>query len=46
VLDTHGRLESFCEYNARHRAHDSWTHLPQLGAPVAHANLAQDEAPA
>ena len=44
VLDTHGRLESFCEYNARHRAQDSWTHLPQLGAPVTQADLAQDEA--
>ena len=44
VLDTHGRLESFCEYNARHRAGDSWAHLPQLGAPVTQADLAQDEA--
>lgn len=44
VLDTHGRLESFCEYNARHRAQDSWTHLPQLDAPVTQADLAQDEA--
>jgi uncharacterized radical SAM superfamily Fe-S cluster-containing enzyme len=30
VLDTSGRLESFCEYNARHRAADSWADLPQL----------------
>jgi uncharacterized radical SAM superfamily Fe-S cluster-containing enzyme len=39
VLDTHGRLESFCEYNARHRAQDSWEHLPRLEAPVAQAKL-------
>jgi uncharacterized radical SAM superfamily Fe-S cluster-containing enzyme len=43
VLDTHGRLESFCEYNARHRAQDSWAHLPKLDAPVAQASLTQDE---
>jgi uncharacterized radical SAM superfamily Fe-S cluster-containing enzyme len=43
VLDTHGRLESFCEYNARHRAQDSWAHLPKLGAPVTQATLTQDE---
>jgi uncharacterized radical SAM superfamily Fe-S cluster-containing enzyme len=40
VLDTHGRLESFCEYNARHRAADSWAHLPQLAQRVELAQLA------
>lgn len=39
VLDTHGRLESFCEYNARHRAGDSWERLPQLARRVAIADV-------
>jgi hypothetical protein len=43
VLDTRGRLESFCEYNARHRGQDSWAHLPQLAAPVQLAEVAQRE---
>jgi len=43
VLDTHGRLESFCEYNARHRALDSWRDLPQLTSPVPLAEVAQGE---
>jgi uncharacterized radical SAM superfamily Fe-S cluster-containing enzyme len=34
VLDTRGQLESFCEYNARHRAQDSWATLPQLARRV------------
>jgi uncharacterized radical SAM superfamily Fe-S cluster-containing enzyme len=43
VLDTYGRLESFCEYNARHRAQDSWAHQPRLAIPVAPAEVAQGE---
>jgi uncharacterized radical SAM superfamily Fe-S cluster-containing enzyme len=39
VLDTTGRLESFCEYNARHRAQDSWDRLPQLPRRVELAEL-------
>jgi 7,8-dihydro-6-hydroxymethylpterin dimethyltransferase len=34
VLDTRGRLESFCEYNARHRAADSWSEMPVLASRV------------
>ena len=30
ILDTKGRLASFCEYNVRHRAQDSWAARPQL----------------
>lgn len=30
LLDTHGRAASFCEYNARLRAQDSWAALPKL----------------
>jgi uncharacterized radical SAM superfamily Fe-S cluster-containing enzyme len=30
ILDTRGRLASFCEYNARHRAHDSWQARPRV----------------
>ncbi len=30
MLDTHGELVSFCEYNARIRQHDSWQRLPKL----------------
>jgi len=41
VLDTRGRLESFCEYNARHRAADSWAALPQLQHRVELAELAE-----
>jgi uncharacterized radical SAM superfamily Fe-S cluster-containing enzyme len=45
VLDTAGRLESFCEYNARHRSGDSWENFPQFAervelAEVAHRELA------
>jgi uncharacterized radical SAM superfamily Fe-S cluster-containing enzyme len=32
ILDTRGRLASFCEYNARHRANDSWEGRPRLSA--------------
>jgi uncharacterized radical SAM superfamily Fe-S cluster-containing enzyme len=45
VLDTRGRLESFCEYNARHRALDSWGDLPQLPRKVELAEIA-GQAPA
>jgi len=41
VLDTEGRLESFCEYNARHRAADSWQSLPQLPRKVELAEIAR-----
>ena len=41
VLDTQGRLESFCEYNARHRAADSWQSLPQLPGKVELFELAE-----
>jgi uncharacterized radical SAM superfamily Fe-S cluster-containing enzyme len=34
VLDTHGNLVSFCEYNARLRQRDSWNRLPRIGSPV------------
>jgi 7,8-dihydro-6-hydroxymethylpterin dimethyltransferase len=43
VLDTAGRLESFCEYNARHRSGDSWGMFPQFGEPVELAEVAQRE---
>jgi uncharacterized radical SAM superfamily Fe-S cluster-containing enzyme len=33
ILDTHGNLASFCEYNARKRAADSWAHRPLLDEP-------------
>jgi hypothetical protein len=42
VLDTQGRLESFCEYNARHRAADSWQALPQLAGRVELADIARE----
>jgi uncharacterized radical SAM superfamily Fe-S cluster-containing enzyme len=32
ILDTRGNLASFCEYNARKRATDSWAQRPKLGA--------------
>lgn len=41
VLDTQGRLESFCEYNARHRAADSWGKMPQLARRVELADIAE-----
>jgi uncharacterized radical SAM superfamily Fe-S cluster-containing enzyme len=41
VLDTQGRLESFCEYNARHRATDSWAALPQLPSRIELAEIAE-----
>jgi uncharacterized radical SAM superfamily Fe-S cluster-containing enzyme len=31
ILDTRGNLASFCEYNARKRAGDSWSDRPRLG---------------
>jgi 7,8-dihydro-6-hydroxymethylpterin dimethyltransferase len=43
MLDTAGRLESFCEYNARHRPGDSWEQLPQLADRVPLAEVAQRE---
>ena len=43
VLDTAGRLESFCEYNARHRSGDSWEMFPRLGRPIELADVAQRE---
>jgi uncharacterized radical SAM superfamily Fe-S cluster-containing enzyme len=46
MLDTEGRLESFCEYNARHRPGDSWARLPQLEDRVPLAEIAQQELPA
>jgi uncharacterized radical SAM superfamily Fe-S cluster-containing enzyme len=42
VLDTLGRLESFCEYNARHRVADSWQALPQLPSRVELAEAARE----
>jgi 7,8-dihydro-6-hydroxymethylpterin dimethyltransferase len=33
ILDTHGNLVSFCEYNARLRRGDSWNRFPRIGAP-------------
>ena len=36
-----GRLESFCEYNARHRSGDSWEMFPQLGRPIEAADVAR-----
>ena len=38
VLDTHGQLVSFCEYNTRLRAHDSWSAKPQISG--RHTNVA------
>ena len=38
ILDTRGNLASFCEYNARKRAGDSWADRPRL------EGLAQDAA--
>ena len=32
ILDTRGNLASFCEYNARKRAADSWAHRPKMGS--------------
>lgn len=30
ILDTGGNLSSFCEYNVRKRAADSWSHRPRM----------------
>jgi hypothetical protein len=30
ILDTYGNLVSFCEYNARMRAGDTWQRMPKL----------------
>ena len=35
ILDTRGNLASFCEYNVRKRAADSWSHRPRLEGAVA-----------
>jgi uncharacterized radical SAM superfamily Fe-S cluster-containing enzyme len=43
VLDTAGRLESFCEYNARHRSGDSWGMFPQFADRIELAEVAQRE---
>jgi uncharacterized radical SAM superfamily Fe-S cluster-containing enzyme len=46
VLDTAGRLESFCEYNTRHRAGDSWSAFPRFAEPIELAAVAErDPAP-
>src|SRR5260221_504482 len=39
IVDTDGNLASFCEYNARKRAADSWQHPPRPArrAPLAEA---------
>lgn len=34
VLDTHGTLVSFCEYNARLRHRDRWNRLPRIEEPA------------
>jgi uncharacterized radical SAM superfamily Fe-S cluster-containing enzyme len=34
ILDTRGNLASFCEYNARKRAGDSWGDRPRLEGPA------------
>jgi uncharacterized radical SAM superfamily Fe-S cluster-containing enzyme len=34
ILDTEGRLVSFCEYNARLREDDSWDALPRMDRPT------------
>jgi len=33
ITNTEGQLLSFCEYNARFRAEDSWQRFPSLGQP-------------
>jgi uncharacterized radical SAM superfamily Fe-S cluster-containing enzyme len=35
ILDTRGNLASFCEYNVRKRAADSWSRRPRLEGAVA-----------
>jgi uncharacterized radical SAM superfamily Fe-S cluster-containing enzyme len=40
MLDTHGELVSFCEYNTRLRANDSWQHLPRFDAAAPLTELA------
>jgi len=32
IVDTHGRLASFCEYNVRKRHADSWSRRPRLAS--------------
>jgi uncharacterized radical SAM superfamily Fe-S cluster-containing enzyme len=34
ILDTHGNLISFCEYNARLRARDDWSRFARIGEPT------------
>lgn len=40
MLDTHGRLESFCEYNARHRVSDVWDRFPNSDSLRTKAEVA------
>jgi uncharacterized radical SAM superfamily Fe-S cluster-containing enzyme len=42
MLDTQGNLVSFCEYNARIRPQDSWTHFPRL---EGHHTVAEERRP-
>lgn len=46
MLDTHGRLVSFCEYNTRLRAGDSWQHLPsfKVSAPLTELGASRADA--
>lgn len=42
MLDTHGQLVSFCEYNTRLRADDSWQHLQKFAAQAPLRELAPE----
>lgn len=44
ILDTHGELVSFCEYNTRLRAADSWLHLEQFNPSRPMTELASETA--
>lgn len=46
LLDTHGRLVSFCEYNTRLRVGDSWLHLPSFEVSPPLTEIATAEAAA
>jgi uncharacterized radical SAM superfamily Fe-S cluster-containing enzyme len=46
ILDTHGQLVSFCEYNTRLRANDSWQHLQKFATDAPLRELATDGASA
>jgi uncharacterized radical SAM superfamily Fe-S cluster-containing enzyme len=43
ILDTHGQLLSFCEYNTRLRAVDSWQHLQKFAAEAPLKELSTEE---